>query len=259
MTLTLSDIRHALSLPRPGLRGQQLMAPGYRPLDQKSYDEGSKTCRRAAVLLLLYPRGGQLYTVLTQRRHDLPDHPGQIAFPGGSRDGQETVAQTALREAQEEVGVEPDRVEVLGRLTHIYIPPSHFCIQIVVGYAAEPPAWRPNPDEVEALIEVPISRFLDPAARQIAQVERDGRVWAVPYFDLDGHKVWGATAMALGEFVTLLREALPEKTRPPFPPSPIHVHAVTATSETEDFRPSRPANGGKAGHRLENARRRPAG
>ena len=202
------------------------MAPEYRPLDQKSYDEGSKTCRRAAVLLLLYPRDGQLYTVLTERRHDLPDHPGQIAFPGGSRDGEETVAQTALREAQEEVGVDTRRVEVLGRLTHIYIPPSHFCIQIVVGYTPEPPVWRPNPDEVESVIEVPISRFLDPATRKITEIEREGRMWKVPYFDLGGHKVWGATAMALGEFVTLLREAFPEETRPPFHHPPIYEHPI---------------------------------
>ncbi len=226
MSLTITDIQNALAAPLPGLRGQQLMAPGYRPLDPQIYEEGSKTCRRAAVLLLLYPREGHLYTVLTERRHDLPDHPGQIAFPGGSRDGQETVAQTALREAQEEVGVDANRVEVLGRLTHIYIPPSHFCIQIVVGYASEPPQWRPNPDEVETLIEVPLSRFLDPVTRQVTQVERDGKTWAVPYFDLDGHKVWGATAMALGEFVTMLREAFPEKTRPPFHHPPIYKHPV---------------------------------
>ena len=227
MSLTLSDIRHALSLPRPGLRGQQLMAPGYRPLDQKSYDEGSKTCRRAAVLLLLYPRGDQLYTVLTERRHDLADHPGQIAFPGGSRDGSETVAQTALREAQEEVGLDASRVEVLGRLTHIYIPPSHFCIQIVVGYTPEPPTWHPNADEVESLIEVPISRFLDPATRQVTEIERDGNLWTVPFFQLNDHKVWGATAMALGELVTLLREAFPEKTRPPFQHPPIYEHPIS--------------------------------
>ncbi len=233
MSISLPDIRHALSLPRPGLRGQQLMAPGYRPLDPQIYEEGSKNCRRAAVLLLLYPHDGQLYTVLTERRHDLNDHPGQIAFPGGSRDGSETVAQTALREAQEEVGLDASRVEVLGRLTHIYIPPSHFCIQIVVGYTPEPPSWRPNPAEVESLIEVPISRFLDPATRQVAQVERDGNTWAVPYFDLDGHKVWGATAMALGEFVTMLRETFPEKTRPPFQHPSIIEHPVGAFQEEE--------------------------
>ncbi len=215
------------------------MAPAYRPLDPKSYEEGSKTCRRAAVLLLLYPREGQLYVVLTQRRHDLPDHPGQIAFPGGSRDGQETVAQTALREAQEEVGVDPEKVEVLGRLTHIYIPPSHFCIQIVVGYTPEPPAWRPNPAEVELVLEVPLSRFLDPATRRVTQVTRNGRVWDVPYFDLEGRNVWGATAMALGEFVILLREVWPQKTRPPLHHPPILSHSVRRLQPIRNAEPAR--------------------
>ncbi len=226
MPLTLEHIRFALSQPRPGLRGQQLMAPGYRPLDPKTYEEGSKTCRRAAVLLLLYPRGNHLYTVLTERRHDLPDHPGQIALPGGSRDGQETVAQTALREAEEEVGVNANKVEVLGRLTHIYIPPSHFCIQIVVGHTIAPPIWRPNPAEVETLVETPISLLLDPATRQIMTVFREGRTWTVPYFAIDNYKVWGATAMALGEFITLLREACPQESQPPLKHPPVLLRPV---------------------------------
>ncbi len=231
MPLILEHIRFAFSQPRPGLRGQQLMAPGYRPLDPKTYEEGSKTCRRAAVLLLLYPRGNHLYTVLTKRRHDLPDHPGQIALPGGSRDGQETVAQTALREAEEEVGVHAADVEVLGRLTHIYIPPSHFCIQIVVGYTPAPPLWRPNPAEVETLVETPISLLLDPATRQTMTVFREGRTWTVPYFAIDKFKVWGATAMALGEFITLLREACPQESQPPPQHPPILLRPVHALAD----------------------------
>ncbi len=220
--LTPHDIQQALSGPLPGLRGQQVMAPGYRSLDPKIYAEGSKTCRRAAVLLLLYPRNDHLYFILTERRHDLTQHPGQVSMPGGSRDGDETVAQTAIREAHEEIGVAPERVDVLGRLTHIYIPPSHFCIQIVVGYTPEPPRWRANPDEIETLIEAPVTILLDPAFRHITTVEQDGRTWNVPYFGLNGHKVWGATAMALGEFATLLSETYPEKTHPPFEHPPIY-------------------------------------
>ncbi len=230
ISLSPDDIQQALQGPLPGLRGQQTMAPGYRPLDPESYEEGSKTCRRAAVLLLLYPRDGQLYTVLTERRHDLPQHPGQVSMPGGSRDGKETVAQTAIREAYEEIGVDPATVQVLGRLTHIYIPPSHFCIQIVVGYTPEPPQWRANPDEIETLIEIPLSILLDPAYRHIATVERDGQVWRVPYFAINGHKVWGATAMALGEFTTLLQETYGDSIHPPFHHPPIHEYVVRAVS-----------------------------
>ncbi len=224
--LTLDDIRSALSRPLPGLRGQQSMAPGFRPLDPKSYEEGSKTCRRAAVLLLLYPKDDQLYTLLTQRRHDLPQHPGQIAMPGGSRDGTETVAQTAIREAHEEVGIDPQTVEVVGRLTHIYIPPSHFCIQIVVGVTVERPQWRANPAEIETLLEAPLSIFFDPAFRKTTVVERDGQKWRVPYFAINDHKVWGATAMALGELITLLQETYPQKTSPPFHHPPVLEYHV---------------------------------
>ncbi len=213
LALSHIDIKQALTGPLPGLRGQKVMAPGYRALDPKVYAEGSKTCRRAAVLLLLYPRDGHLYTVLTERRHDLPQHPGQISMPGGSRDGDETVAQTAIREAHEEIGVDPESVEVLGRLTHIYIPPSHFCIQIVVGYAPERPHWCINPSEIESLLEVPLSLFFDPSFRTEKRVQRDGRVWQVPCFVVNDHEVWGATAMALGEFITLLQEVFPDRVR----------------------------------------------
>ena len=223
---TITDIQQALKGPLPGLRGQRLMAPGYRPLDPISYEEGSKTCRRAAVLLLLYPLAGHLYIVLTERPHTLSSHPGQISLPGGSRDGGETVTETAIREAYEEIGVAPDSVRVLGRLTHIYIPPSHFCIQIVVGYAPERPLWRPNPDEVATLLEAPLTLFLDPALRRTTLIHRQGRDWQVPYFAINGHQVWGATAMALGEFVTLLSESYPALCRPPFSHPPIYEHPI---------------------------------
>jgi hypothetical protein len=136
------------------------------------------------------------------------------------------VAQTAIREAHEEIGVVPESVEVLGRLTHIYIPPSHFCIQIVVGYTPQPPHWRANPAEIETLIEVPISLLFDPAYRKIATIEREGKTWQVPYFALNEHKVWGATAMALGEFITLLSEKFGYRIQNDYIHPPILEHRV---------------------------------
>ena len=224
--ITIKEIREALAGPLPGLRGQALMAPGYRPLDPKSYEEGSKTCRRAAVLLLLYPLNDQLYTVLTERQRTLSSHPGQVSLPGGSRDGGETVTETAIREAYEEIGVNPETVDVLGRLTHIYIRPSHFCIQIVVGYAANRPQWQPNPDEVGSLLEVPLTRFLDPTLRRTETIHRYGQDWRVPYFAINSHQVWGATAMALGEFATLLSENYPQACQPPFLHRPVYEHPI---------------------------------
>ncbi len=210
--IRLSDIKQALQGPRPGLRGQALMAPRER-LDPALYEKGSRDCRRAAVLLLLYPYRDELYTVFTLRPSHLPHHAGQISFPGGSRDGaRETVETTALREAYEELGVQPDKVQILGRLTHIYIPPSHFCIQIVVGYTATRPHWRPNPAEVSELLEVPLRHFMDAQHRQHAWMEIRGERRRIPYFAVNQHRIWGATAMALGEFVVMLEEWLQNKT-----------------------------------------------
>lgn len=208
--ITLADVRLALSHPRPGLRGQVLMGPRER-LHPALYEQGSRDCRRASVLLLLYPHRAELYTVLTVRPHHLPAHPGQVSFPGGSRDDEtESVVDTALREAYEEVGVLPAQVEPLGRLTHIYIPPSHFCMQIVVGYTCHRPQWHINPAEVSELLEVPLRHFLDRHNWQSEMMTIRGEARRIPFFAISEHKVWGATAMALAEFVTMLDETLSE-------------------------------------------------
>ena len=209
-SVDLEDIRSALQRPLPGLSGQLRMAPSHR-LDPELYAQGSKDCRRAAVLFLLYPNQGELYTLLTVRLQTLPDHPGQVAFPGGARDERESVLQTALREAQEEVGVDPSQVEPLGRLTHLYVPSSRFCVQVVVGYTSQRPVWRPNQDEIAELLEVPLSLFFDPANWCEETVVVNGARRRIPYFRIGSHRVWGATAMALAEFVTAVEAVQQEQ------------------------------------------------
>lgn len=199
----IESLQAALRQPLPGAEGQRRMAPSHRP-PPEHYHSHSRGCRRAAVLLLLYPHEGELYTVLTARRRDLPDHPGQVSLPGGARQGRETVEQTALREAEEELGIDPSLVTTLGRLTHIYIRPSHFCLQIVVGYLPHRPAWRPAADEVAELIETPIAYFLDPASQSSEERLIDGQVRFVPFYRLGAYEVWGATAMAIAEFTAVL-------------------------------------------------------
>jgi len=205
-TLSKEQIQAALADPRPGLRAQALMSPTDR-LDPELYRKGSIDCRRAAVLLLLYPHRDELHTLLIVRPDTMPNHPGQVAFPGGSRDEEtESVLQTALREGQEEVGLEPAQVEPLGRLTHIYIPPSHFCIQIQVAYTHQRPRWRPSPAEVAELLEIPVAHFFDRANWQSVDVSIDEQQRTIPYIAIGGHKLWGATAMAIAEFVVMIEE-----------------------------------------------------
>jgi len=207
LTITLAHVRAALARPLPGLRGQLRMVPSYR-FDFDLYAKGAVDCRRAAVLFLLYPHDGQLTTLLTVRPSHLPDHPGQVSFPGGARDAEELVVETALREAQEEVGLDPALVQPLGRLTHIYIPPSHFCIQILVGYAAQRPCFRPNPHEVAQILETPLAHFFGPANVGYEPRLVNGVEHTVPYFAIGPHRVWGATAIAIAELITAIEEGV---------------------------------------------------
>lgn len=166
------------------------------------------TPREAAALLLLYPSDGELWLPLTVRSARLTTHRGEVSLPGGGADpGDDGPAGTALREAWEELGVEPANVEVLGALTPFYIPPSNNRLTTVVGLSVGVPALRPDPDEVEAAFSVPLRALLDPATVQEEVWERRGAELRVPFYALEGYKVWGATALLLSELVARLRRA----------------------------------------------------
>jgi len=129
---------------------------------------------------------------------------GQISLPGGSQENGESLCQTALREAQEEVGVDITAVEVIGQLSRLYVPPSNFCIQPFVGYVAQRPDFQIEAVEVAELIEAPLDALLDPATTCVEDWEIRGGVWPIPFYQFGPHKVWGATAMILAEFVAML-------------------------------------------------------
>ena len=120
----------------------------HRPQTRPEHLEGDG--RQAAVMLLIYASGNpsKLHTVLTRRKDDLQHHPGQISLPGGRRDQNETVEQTALREVEEEIGVERSEIEVFGELNTVYIPPSDFTVTPIVGWLAQQPTFAIQPEEV---------------------------------------------------------------------------------------------------------------
>ena len=204
--LSPDGLKSALRRPLPGLTAQLEMAPMPRPGTVASPDtpEGSVP---AAVLILIYPKNGTPHIVFIRRPSHSMHHKGQIAFPGGQIEGAETPVEAALREAKEEVGVHPDLVIVAGSLTPLYIPPSGYCVSPVVGLAAEIPAFIPFPEEVAEILEVPLAHLLDPATvrRETWRLER-GDV-AVPFYAFGEHKIWGATAMILSEFLAVIRAA----------------------------------------------------
>lgn len=165
--------------------------------------------RPAAALLLLYPQGGELHLPLTVRSSRLPTHRGQVSLPGGSTDPDDTgPAHTALREAEEELGIPPDSVEVLGALSSFYIPPSGFMLTPIVGISAGAPELRPHPGEVDLVFSATLRQLLDPATIVTEEWELRGERMQVPFFALGGQKVWGATAIVLSEFVARLRRVM---------------------------------------------------
>lgn len=194
-------MRAAMRRPLPGPAAQVTMAPRPRPFRPP---DGS-TPRQAGVLLLLYPLEGRLHLVLTLRPAHLDHHAGQVSFPGGGwEEGDASLAETALRETREELGIPTGEIEVLGPLTPLYIPVSHNLVHPFVALAPRRPPFRPDPLEVAELLEVPLALFRDPAIRGEDRMERDGLEVVIPYYALRGHKIWGATAIILAEFLALL-------------------------------------------------------
>jgi 8-oxo-dGTP pyrophosphatase MutT (NUDIX family) len=200
-----TQLRARLAEPLPGLEAQLAMAPPLRGNDEEELRERARDCRRAGVLILLYPlAGGEPGFVLTLRQRALQVHSGQVSLPGGAIREGESAREAALREAHEEVGVPPEMPDVLGELTELYIPPSHFCVTPTVAASRERPEFARQRSEVAAIIEAPLADLLDPECRKTARWRLRGEDTDVPYFALCGYEVWGATAMMLAELAAVL-------------------------------------------------------
>ncbi len=191
--------------PLPGAPAQRRFAPqpiaeGWTP------DHDPSTARRAAVLVLLYPGEHGATVPFTLRRATLPTHGGQISLPGGAIDPGESVDAAALREADEEIGVPPSSVQLLGSLSTLWVSVSNFVVTPVVAVTHERPSFRLHPLEVDTLIESPVARLLDRGSIAWRHRQRGATRIDYPCFDIDGHIIWGATAMVLGEFIALFEE-----------------------------------------------------
>lgn len=162
--------------------------------------------REAAVMILLYPIQNRLDFYLTRRTETVETHKGQISLPGGAQEPGETLRETALREASEELGIDGSSIEVLGDpLTPVYIPVSGFRATPFVGFTPARPNINIAADEVVEIIETPLELIID--EKNVIEEEWNIRGYKglVPFFAVNGHKVWGATAMVLSEFAEMLR------------------------------------------------------
>lgn len=154
--------------------------------------------RPAGVLALAYERAGEAHVLLTRRSSDLPEHGGQISFPGGAPEpGDRSLLETALRETREELGCDTGALEVVGELPPVYIIVTNFLVAPFVAVSAAPPVCRPDPAEVDKLIELPLSHLKRPGAVAEEVWELRGRKARVPFYRFGPHKIWGATARML--------------------------------------------------------------
>ena len=184
------------------------MAPEFRKEEIQERPQGFQA-RESAVLLILNPFSEDLSLIFTKRSSKLNVHRGQVSFPGGQRDEKDkNLVNTALREACEEIGVCTDEIEVLGSLSDLFIPPSNFEVHCVVGVLLNKPQYKICPDEVEAVVEVPLHLLLDSrnVKRKTFTSSSSGNSRLAPYFDVKGLEIWGATAMIVSELLELVRE-----------------------------------------------------
>ncbi len=201
-------LRNRLSGPLPGREAQYKMASMRRVQELGPDPRPADDARIACVLNLLHQGEAGWHTVLIQRTTNPRDrHSGQVSFPGGrweEADGE--LANVALREAEEEVGAPAQQIEILGRLTELYIPVSNFIVYPFVGILHGPAHFVPQPGEVDMILTPPLSVFHTSENRKLTDVTvgQGTIIQNVPYFEVDGRVVWGATAMIMSEFLELL-------------------------------------------------------
>ncbi|UZD23694.1 CoA pyrophosphatase [Algoriphagus halophytocola] len=191
-----------MSYPLPGKSAQVKMSP--MPVDQRRFEENLPAYhRKGAVLILFYPDQNQALFPLIKRPEYPGVHSGQIALPGGKmEDFDADIIATALREANEEVGVKPDSVEIIGQMSDLFIPASNFLVSPVIGFSEEIPDFVPEEREVERIIQASVKTLFEPSYRKkkILTLSNNFKL-DTPYFEVDQEVVWGATAMILSELL----------------------------------------------------------
>jgi 8-oxo-dGTP pyrophosphatase MutT (NUDIX family) len=193
-----------LAAPLPGRAAQSLFEPELS--FGRHYAPPPTDARTAAVIALLFRRQGKWYLPLTVRPETMADHAGQVSLPGGMIEPDENAEQAALRELDEELGVQQDGVEIIGRLSPLYLFVSHFSVEPCVGLLHAAADFHPSPTEVAQLLEVPLGHLLDEGNRGGHQRDFHGLGFHAPHIRFQNHVIWGATAMILGELIAVLRE-----------------------------------------------------
>ncbi|MCB0761299.1 MAG: CoA pyrophosphatase [Flavobacteriales bacterium] len=206
----IQESRVILNKPLPTKEAHQRMFSRSRISPEQARSE-NRNPTESAVLIVLFPHQDRWNSLLIERPGYEGVHSRQIAFPGGKREPADTdLRQTALREAQEEVGIIPDTVQIVGNLSEVYIPPSNFVVTPFVGISEQRPEFIPDSREVESLIEFDVNRLFESHIIKSTElyIPTYQSKLEVNYFDIENHVVWGATGMMLSEFSLAFKELL---------------------------------------------------
>jgi 8-oxo-dGTP pyrophosphatase MutT (NUDIX family) len=198
-------LENALKAPLPGKQAQIKMSPV--PIDMRRFEINlPESHRKSGVLILFYPESDSTFFPLIKRPEYAGFHSGQVAFPGGKMEiSDANIIETALREAEEEVGIDRSQVQVLGCLSELFIPTSNFLVSPVIGFLEKRPDLVPEEKEVSRIIQAELSLILRPEIRKQKILDLGQNIKLdTPYFEIDGEVVWGATAMILSELIHLL-------------------------------------------------------
>jgi 8-oxo-dGTP pyrophosphatase MutT (NUDIX family) len=208
----IEKLSRELTLPLPGKEVQLRMTSNIRIRELMDLSGmNMENAIKSSVLILLYPGAGNGIPAFVVRLRPTYDgvHSGQISLPGGRYENHdEDLLQTALRETDEEIGVDKEKVTVIGKLTELYIPPSNYIVQPFIGYTTSRPVFSPQPEEVEQIIEIPLHDLLDERNRMEKEFDVRGIRFKAPAFVIGGNIIWGATAMILSEFKEILQKIL---------------------------------------------------
>ena len=199
----ITQLKITINKDLPGEESHQKMRVIYDQSIELPFSKINST--QAAVLILLYLADNEIYFFLTKRTDELKHHKGQISLPGGTQEGNEKLIDTALRETQEEIGINKTSISIIGTITPLFVPVTGFMIYPFIGYSLNKLDPKPDPVEVATIFSVNISDLLNKENRTTEQRNIRGYDVQVPYFKLNDYQVWGATSMILSEFRDLIK------------------------------------------------------
>lgn len=204
----ITFLQKRLAQPLPGRNSQLKMAP--EPVDggKRRIMSPAEDAYQSSVLVLLFPNSEKNWELVLTLRSSNIDHGGQISFPGGRAESGEDARQTALREAREEIGIEPAEVTVIGQLSELYVSHSNNRVIPVVGFQESQPKFKVNPAEVEEVFAVELGSLIHKKNLTVEDWNLRAHTYRVPYWDIHQVPLWGATAMMLNELLVLYREFL---------------------------------------------------